>query len=240
MLQALGIVDACFEDDVSRLRAQRRIGGKTLLEYVARQATDSQRLDGVVIVVNGDPANAFVSYCTPLDVPLFVGKSRDRLTCWAAATEAYSTKAVVRIPVDSPFVDPEAIDRLVRGAESSETDCDFFAFSSEGDEYSDVEVPAVQWFRAKALRRAARKATKRAHRTSPAHYFLDRAMQDRHVGFLPVPAVVRERQLRLEGDEDWECVLTLLDTTEYEEIDTRHFLGLMPARSEQAFRSRPK
>ena len=50
MLRNLGMVQACFQSPRFRCNAMRRLGGRSLLEWVIRRATDSMRLDGVIVV----------------------------------------------------------------------------------------------------------------------------------------------------------------------------------------------
>ena len=50
MLKTLGIVDACYRSRAVRSKAARKLGGKSVLEWVVRRATDCQRLDGVIVV----------------------------------------------------------------------------------------------------------------------------------------------------------------------------------------------
>ena len=110
MLKTLGIVEACFQTDQLRARASRKLGGKPVLEWAVRRATDCQQLDGVIVVTSDEAENQSVSDLVPLDVPIFTSTQPDSLACLSAALEEYACESAVRIGATYPFVDPVLID----------------------------------------------------------------------------------------------------------------------------------
>ena len=158
MLSTLGIVDACYESPRARAKAARKLGGKSVLEWVVRRATDCQRLDGVIVVTCCAEENQFLSELVPLDVPLFTAQHDESLPCFLAALEQFPAQSAVRICARSPFIDPALIDRLVREAES-EQDCDYVSYRSRDGRPAVLSPVGVfaEWFRVSALRRASRK-----------------------------------------------------------------------------------
>ena len=73
MLKTLGIVQACCHARQFRCRAARKLGGRSVLEWVIRHVTDSMRLDGVIVLVCDEADHRFMRNLVPADVPMFVG-----------------------------------------------------------------------------------------------------------------------------------------------------------------------
>jgi spore coat polysaccharide biosynthesis protein SpsF len=229
MLNNLGIVEACFATDASRMRAARRLGGKSVLEWIVRRATDALRLDAVVVVTNERPENRFVADLVPLDVPVFFGAQPDVLGCLAAALEAYRSRGAVRISGRSLFVDPLLVDRLVAAADAR-PECDYVAYCCR-DGRPAIQSPVAifgEWFRTTTLHAAARRAATRIDRQSPTRYIYSRPKKF-NVLLLPAPAQVDREDLRLTTDleEDWENVVTLFDALGPDALDWQRTADLL-------------
>ncbi len=151
MLKNLGMVQACCHTPRFRSNAFRRLGGRSLLEWVIRRVTDSMRLDGVIVVACSREDCCALGRLVPSDVPVFFGEGDDTLARFCRALEQYPAEGVVRVRGDNLFVDPGLIDRLVTTAESH-PDCDYVSYCSRDGRpaiLSPVSVYA-EWFRAGA------------------------------------------------------------------------------------------
>ena len=104
MLKTLGIVQACFRSDRFRCMVGRKLGGRSMLEWVVRRVTDCTRLDGVIVLACDREEHQFVRELVPADVPVFVGPQSDALSRFTKALEEYSAEAVVRVRGDNPFI----------------------------------------------------------------------------------------------------------------------------------------
>ena len=229
MLRTLGIVNACFRTPDIRAKASRRLGGKSVLEWVVRRMTDCERVDGVIVVVNDDPQNAFVSNLAPLDVPLFVSHRPDALGCLAAALDEYGTESVVLVGAASPFVDPELVDRLIYAVETG-TQCDYACYSCCDGQLqlsSPVSVFA-EWLRADAVRTAARKARSAADRDNPTRYVCSRP-EKFSVRMIEGPCGIDHEDLRLrfDMDEDWEHAVAIFDALGPDELNWQRIAPLL-------------
>jgi len=229
MLKTLGIIDACYGSCDCRSKAARKMGGKPVLEWVIRRATDCQQLDGVIVVTSDAPENQFLSELVPLDVPLFVGSRPDALSCLAAALEEYPAKAAVRISARSPFIDPVLIDRLVSAAETPPK-CDYVGYGSRDGRPAILSPVGVyaEWFRASALRRAQRQATSAPDRLEPTRY-LYRQPKAFRVRWVPAPQEIDRDDVRLTVDieEDWEHALVIFDALGPDELDWQRIADLL-------------
>ena len=229
MLGTLGIVDACFQTANIRAKAARRLGGKSVLEWVVRRMTDCLRLDGVIVVTNDDLANAFVCDLVPPDVPLFVSDLPHALGCVAAALDEYRTESAVLVGAASPFVDPVLVDRLVCAVETG-PECDYACYSHRDGRLhlsSPVNVFA-EWIGAEAVRTAARKARDTVDRDNPTRYVYSRP--DRFsVRMIEGPAGIDHQDLRLrfDMDENWEHAVAVFDALGPEELNWQRIAALL-------------
>jgi spore coat polysaccharide biosynthesis protein SpsF len=213
MLKTLGIVEACFRSPAARAKASRRLGGKSVLEWVVRRATDCQQLGGVIVVISDAPEDQFVAKLVPLDVPVYVARKRDPLGCFAAALDEYPAEAAVRIGTGYPFIDPLLIDRLVITAEAR-TECDYVGYCSRDGRPAILSPVGVfaEWFRAEALRCAARRARATLDREQPTRYLYSHPEKFR-IRLIPVPEQIDREDVRLcvDIEEDFEHVVAIFE-----------------------------
>jgi len=229
MLKTLGIVDACYGSQPDRMKACRRLGGKPVLEWVVRRATDCQQLSGVIVVTTQAPENGPLGRLVPQDVPVFVGRRPDRLGCLAAALEEYSPGAIVRIGSTCPFIDSTLIDRLVIAAET-EPGQDYVTYRSRDGRpaiLSPVDVYA-EWISAVAIHKAAKAAKNPQDRESITRYFCSHPKRFR-TRFLPAPERIDRDDVRLTADieEDWEHTVTIFEALGPDELDWQRIAELL-------------
>ncbi len=229
MLETLGIVQACFGSPSARARAARRMGGKSVLEWVVRRATDCQQLDGVIVVTSDDPANAFVRNLVPMDVPIYTGPQPDALGRFAAAVKEYPAKSAVRICAETPFVDPVLIDRLVATARAN-PQCDYVSYQSRDGRPAILSPIGVfaEWFRTRALLKADQRARSAADRESVTRYLYSHP-EKFHLRLIPAPAQIDRDDVRLTCDveEDWEHTLAIYEALGPDALDWQRIAELL-------------
>ncbi len=229
MLRTLGAVDACYADSKAIVNAAKKLRGKSVLEWVARRATDAQRLDGVIVVTRSQLEYRFVVQLVPLDIPVVAPDEADALACWAAAVEQYSADAIVRIGTECPFLDPALVDRLVTLAES-QPDLDYATYCCR-DGRPAVLAPIglyAEWVRRDALLTAARRARSRADRQHPTRFIYSHPERFRILR-IPVPEEIDRDDVRLRVDleEDWEHMETICEALGQEQIDMQRIARLL-------------
>lgn len=226
MLKTLGIVQACFSSPRFRCNVSRRLGGQSLLGWVVRRVTDSILLDGVIVVVRDSAEHHFVAELVPPDVPVFVGREPDALRRFTRALEEYPAEAVVRVRGDNPFVDPGLIDRLVSTAESHPS-CDYVSYCSRDGRPAILSPVGVfaEWFRSRALRRAARGSADPEHVTrciysQPEKY---------NLRLIKAPPEIDRDDVRLTVDieEDWDHALAIFEALGPESLDWQRIAELL-------------
>ena len=90
MIKTLGIVEVPWQTAGLKDGFRRRLGGKTLVEWVARRVSDCQRLDGVILLVGDSEIDRQIAELAPTDVPVFMSRQSDPLGRYAAAIDEYT------------------------------------------------------------------------------------------------------------------------------------------------------
>lgn len=235
MLKTLGIVEASpTVKTASRARhssdlALRRFAGQPLVEWVVRRVSESQRLDGVIVVLADVPQGRQVASLVPPDIPVFLSPETDPLSRVVAALREYRTVAVVRVGVDSPFIDPDLIDGLVRASEKHR-DCDYIGYCCSNGRPAALSKLGVfaEWCRAEALRRADRETRRNADRRDVTRYLYSHPNTFK-LRLIPIPEKLDREDVRLtiDGQEDWEHAEEIIDALGRECLDWQRIAGLL-------------
>ena len=205
-----------------------RIEGKPLLEWVVRRVTDSQLLDHVAVLI--DPKQqSTLQRLTPADVTLVIGQQPDALGKFAATLRRFDASQAVRVRVDSPFVDPELIDRLICTA-NAHPGIDYIGYRSEAG------TPAVQtklgvfaeWCRAEAVFQADRQASRPSERRDSMRYLFSHPELFR-LRMIPIPPALDRHDVRLTVDveEDWEHAQSIVEALGPDCLDWHAIAGLL-------------
>ena len=238
MLKNLGIVQACFHSPRFRCNAMRKLGGRSLLEWVIRRVTDSMRLDGVIVVACETDDYGAVSRLVPSNVPVFLGQRGDALARFAKALEQYPAEGVVRVRGDNLFIDPGLIDRLVTTAEVH-TNCDYVSYCSRDGQPAVLSPVGVyaEWFRSSALREANRLARSGLDRERVTSYLYSHP-EKFNLRLIPAPAEIDREDVRLTVDieEDWDHALAIYEALGPERLDWQRIARLLD--HQPALRSR--
>lgn len=229
MLKTLGIVQACCHAHQFRCRAARKLGGRSVLEWVIRRVTESMRLDGVIVLVCDDADHRFMRNLVPADVPIFVGTKSDSLGRFSQSLEQYSAQAVVRVRGDHLFIDSALIDRLIVTAEQ-DPQSDYVTFSLRDGQPAILSPVSVfaEWFRTSAIHKAARHAKQLEEREHVTRYIYSHP--DRfNIRLIPAPPEIDRDDVRLTIDmeEDWDHVLTIYEALGPERMDWRRIANLL-------------
>ncbi|MGA2799512.1 MAG: NTP transferase domain-containing protein [Thermoguttaceae bacterium] len=234
MLKTLGIVQACCHARQFRCRAARKLGGRSVLEWVIRHVTESLRLDGVIVLVCDDADHRFMRNLVPADVPFFVGTKPDSLGRFSQALEQYATQDVIRIRGDHLFIDPSLIDRLVTTA-AEHPQFDYISYCSRDGQPAILSPVGVyaEWIRASALHKAARHAKHPEEREHVTRFIYSHP-EKFNIRLIPAPAEIDRDDVRLtvEMEEDWDHVLTIYEALGPDKMDWRrisHLLDQQPA-----------
>jgi len=233
MLNALGIVKGVMLTDRQRHHVARYLEGKSVLEWVVRQMTDSELLNGVVVVAEEGPCGDLVRKLSPFDVPVYSTAARDTATAVQDTLEHFSAESCVLIGADWPFLDSELIDRLVRTARRTEN-CDYAAYQFMNEVFSAGRPYGLfpEWYRSSSIRKLAAKSDDPIHRQMPGTFFLDN--QDTYrVAMLQIPAGldrVEDMRFTFDDEEDWDNILDLHHALDLEVLDCRKVGSLLDSR----------
>ncbi len=238
MLKNLGIVQACFHLPRFRYNVARRLGGRSILEWVIRRVTDSIRLDGVIVVACDTEDSLACSHLVPSDVPICLCEGEDALARFCKALEQYPAEGVVRVRGDNLFIDPGMIDRLTTTAEAH-PNCDYVSYCSRDGRPAILSPVGVyaEWFRAGALHEANRLARDKLDREDVTRYIYSHP-EKFNLRLIPAPAEIDREDVRLTVDieEDWDHVQVLFEALGPERLDWQRIASLLD--HQPALRSR--
>ena len=233
MLNTLGIVKGVLLTDKQRHHVARRLEGKSVLEWVVRQMTDSILLDGVAVLTEAGHRGDHVRKLSPCDVPVYSTEARDTATAIQDALEHFSAESCVLIGADWPFLDSELIDRLVRTARRTEN-CDYAAYQFMNEVFSAGRPYGLfpEWYRCSSIRGLAAKSDDPIHRQMPGTFFLDNKDTYR-VAMLRIPAGldnVEDMKFTFDDEGDWDNILDLHNALDLEVLDCAKVGSLLDSR----------
>ena len=233
MLNTLGIIKGALLTDKQRHYLARYLEGKSVLEWVVRQMTDSELLDKVVVLTEEGANGDLVRKLTPVDVSVYSTKAQDTATAIQETLQHFSAESCVLIGADWPFLDSELIDRLVRTARRTEN-CDYAAYQFMNDVFSAERPYGLfpEWYRGTSLEKLAAATDDPIHRNMPGTFFLDN-QNTYHVATLQIPAGldrVAEMKFTFADEEDWDNILELHGALELEVLDCQKVGSLLESR----------
>lgn len=230
MLNTLGIVQIRTDRLNTGWKSWRGLGGKSLVDWVVRRVSESQRLDGVIVVAADCPERADIAALVPPDVPFFASSRPDALGQLADALFHYSALNVVRICLEHPLLDPVLIDRLITNAAAAPK-CDYIGYRT-GDGSPAVESNIgcfAELCKTKALRVADRDATLPADRDNVTRYLYTHPERF-SVYLLPIPIELDRDDVRLllAERDDWDHLEEIFEALG-EELDWQDLGGYLAA-----------
>ncbi|HEY2826620.1 MAG TPA: NTP transferase domain-containing protein [Pirellulales bacterium] len=229
MATTLGVVEVRRTADVPFLTACRRLGGKSLLEWVVRRMTDSLRLDGVVVLCPDVPQAAELADIVPREVPLVIRPEADALGRLANALDEHPADAVVCVAAEHPFVDPELIDRLITTADHH-PESDYIGFCSRTQKAAVMAPLGMigEWIRSAAVRQS-NLAAHDQHQRNHVASFVHAHPEQFQLRLIPVPQELDRDDLRLTiaGEEDWENVQAIFEALGPEQLDYQCIASLL-------------
>jgi spore coat polysaccharide biosynthesis protein SpsF len=232
MLNTLGVVEV--RPDCPRLTACRKLGGKSLLEWVVGRMSESQRLDQIVVLAPQTTATSELSELVPPNVSLVLSDGDDGLSRFVDLLKQHPAEAIVRVVADHPFVDPVLTDRLVNTADRH-SDADYVGYCSRNGQPAVRSALGIigEWISAAALRRADCATIDRNQREDVTSFIYSHP-EHFQLRLIPIPRELDREDLRLTigGEEDWERTQTIFEALGPEHLDyhrVAHLLQHQPA-----------
>lgn len=229
MLHTLGVVQACCGSPRLASSLCRKLGGRALLEWIARRVTESTRLSGVIVLARNTPDHQQLVKLVPRDIPVLIRPEPTALERLLRALEDCPAERVVRIRGDNPFVDPVLIDRLVNAAESGEQ-CEYAGYCSR-DGKPAIRSPVgmfAEWFRTAAVRKLARLPLEQSQRDDITLAFVSHAEKFK-LRLIPAPPELdrEDVRLRLDSEEDYDNAEAIFEALGPERLDWRGITNLL-------------
>ncbi|MDR3234099.1 MAG: NTP transferase domain-containing protein [Planctomycetaceae bacterium] len=224
MMNTLGIVKGVLLTSKQRHHVARRLEGKSVLEWVVRQMTDCELLDGVVVVTDEGPNGDLIRKLSPIDVPVFSTAANDTATAVQHTLEHYSAESCLLIGADWPFLDPTLIDKLVRAARQIDQ-CDYAAYQYANEIFSAGRPYGLfpEYYRSASIRKLASKTADAIYRQLPGTFFLDNSSKYK-VELLPISGgldKIEDVRFTFDDEEDWDNILELHNALELDVLDSQ-------------------
>ena len=158
MFNTLGLVQVQPRVGPTLRKIGRKLGGKSVLEWVVRRFTDCQRLDAVVVVPAAADQYEQIRRLVPSDVGVLESICDDPLTNVAAALERFPSHCVVRLCGES--LCRSRADRPAGDHRRAHPGCDYISYCCADGRPAILTQLGVfaEWCSSAALQRAAREA----------------------------------------------------------------------------------
>lgn len=226
-MHTLGIVQPPSRVQGETVDPYHKLDGKSLLEWVVRRATDAQRLDKVVVVLGTSAEDQRLAELVPADVEVFTSRGIDELARSADAARTLQADAVVRISVESPFLDPALIDRLVAEADEH-PQCDYISYCAQQGQPIVLSAMGIfaEWCRATALDEASRVASDTKARAEVTS-FLYSHPEKFNIRLIAAPeGLEREDALSMRSQTDWEMARAIYESLGPEQLEWQRIAQL--------------
>lgn len=93
----------------------KEVCGRPLLSYLLRRVERCEEIDDIILATSSDPSDdPLHDYGLSCGIRVYRGPLEDVATRISEAAKSNNSDALVRICGDSPFIDPNLIDQLVR------------------------------------------------------------------------------------------------------------------------------
>jgi spore coat polysaccharide biosynthesis protein SpsF len=199
-MTTLGIIQARMGSSRLPGKVLRRLGGRTVLERVARAAQQSDVLDELVVATTVDEVDdAVVAECEAIGVPCRRGPVDDVLTRFLGVLDQHESDVVLRFTADCPLLDPGLVALAHR------------VFTAAGVDYLTTSIARtlprgldVEVVRTPVLREIDELATEH-HRTHVTSYIYTHADDFDVIGLTMQPDLSHLR-LTLDTEDDWKLL----------------------------------
>ena len=207
--------------------ANRKVGGRPILEWVARRCTEAQRLGKVVVVVGGKESNIETPISIPHGVEAVFSDKPDRLGRLRDVLSQHPSDSVVCLSVNTPLIDPTLIDRLITSVENGIADYACFCSRSNSPIHSKLGLVA-EWCRRSAIEMADSLLTDLDRRNRFTNFIIGNP--DRFsLKFVRIPAVLDRDDLsfQVESQEDWAQVEQIIEALGDDRLDWQQIARLL-------------
>ena len=224
-LTTLGIIKGTLLTDKQQRHAARRLEGKSVLEWVVRQMTDTELLDNVAVVADAGPRGDIIRTLMPGGVPILSTNATDTATVIQEIMANFSADSCILIGSDWPFLDSELIERLIRSARRTDN-CDYAAYQSMNEIFSADRPYGLfpEWYRKTSIERLLSQSDDPIYRQMPGTYFLDNK-NTCNVALLQIPPgldKIEDMQFSFDDEDDWDNILDLHHALDLEGLNCRH------------------
>tara|TARA_B100001093_G_C26723269_1_gene968796 strand:- start:515 stop:1255 length:741 start_codon:yes stop_codon:yes gene_type:complete len=122
----------------------KKIGDKTILEFLIDRVRLSKTIDQIIIATSNNPSDEkIVKLCQKLNTNCFIGDEKNVLRRYHDCALKYKATTIIRVTSDCPFIDPLLIDEMLLNY--SRENCDYMSNTTPPEcslwpDGSDIEI----------------------------------------------------------------------------------------------------
>lgn len=228
-MSTLGVVDVAGLRPAQAERLTRRLAGKPVIEWIARRATESQRVNQVVVLIGDGAAQQALSELVPASIPVAQTSSMGAER-YARLASQHDAESLLRVRADGVFVDPVLMDRLV-GAAAALPGCAYASYRSTAEVAAQPSLlgSTLEWIDTAALELAcARMPAGSSIEDAVAHFRLHPEFFVVHSVALAASPVGDDCGPQvLSYEYDWEHTLAVFESLGPDEHDWQRIARLL-------------
>ena len=219
----------------ARPLASRSLGGKPLIDWVLRRASEAEQLQAIVVILpRVDGLDEFKSGL-PSGVTVFESDGPDGLARICDGLSKFPADGVVNLRLDCPLLDPCLIDRLVSSARSGDA-VDYATFHSRQNK-SEGRLTTLlnarlglfaEYYRADVLRQLNQQIRGTENRENFSRYLCAHP-EDFSLRFVSLPRGLDREDLRfsLRHQDDWDHAEQIVEAIDEDDLDWQHMVSLL-------------
>ncbi|MDR3110395.1 MAG: NTP transferase domain-containing protein [Planctomycetaceae bacterium] len=214
MLKTLGIVKGAHLTERQIQHLNRRLGGRSFLDWVVRQLKSCYQISDVVVTTDRSIGGETIRRLIPGDVESYVSNGEDSLACVVDTLKKFQAESCVFIGADWPFLDPIVVDELVRAA-TQDPNCDYAAYQFVNETFGNDRNYGLfpEYYRTKTLLDINPATKDPLYRSLLGTLFLENQRKYK-IELLPAPWWLDYGKIRtiVSGEAGWEVLVTIYET----------------------------
>jgi spore coat polysaccharide biosynthesis protein SpsF (cytidylyltransferase family) len=215
--------------------ANRFLGGKPLIDWVLRRASDAEQLQGIVVILPSDAGLESFKRNLSCGVMVFETDAEDRLARVCECLREFPSRGIVNLRLDCPLLDPCLVDRLISSIGVAER-VDYATFRSAervGENRLQSLLRAqlglfAEYFRSDVLQQLNRTLTNPEQRRDFGSYICSHPEQFvLRLVSLPRELDRADLRLSLRHQDDWDHAEQIVEALGDDQLDWQRIVALL-------------
>jgi len=119
----------------------KKIGKVSILEILIKRLKKSKNIQDIIVACTSNPKDKeIINLCKKLNIKYFIGSEKNVLQRYYFAAKEFNISNIIRITSDCPFVDIEALDKLILKFHNTHSDYASNTLSPTYTDGMDIEI----------------------------------------------------------------------------------------------------